>query len=79
VFSVRVDVPVLARQALKRSSHGPLATRFGWKLTREGPAEATDRRAMASAPVSRTTRRRIAGELSGSTLKACLEMVFTPA
>src|ERR1700682_4913956 len=69
-----MDVLVLARQALNRSSHGPFAASFGWKWTAEGPGGG------ARAATRGRVRPRIADDLAAaplSTAKTCLEVGVT--
>src|ERR1700682_4123441 len=75
-----MDVLVLARQALNRSSHGPFAASFGWKWTAEGPVAAAGRSARARAATRGMVRPRIADDLAAaplSTAKTCLEVGVT--
>src|SRR5260370_40703590 len=80
VFSLSADWPTLARQAFKRSNHGPVAASFESILSWEGFAGALGRAAMARAPTSDTARRRIAGDLTAeraSAAKVCSEPAVT--
>jgi hypothetical protein len=54
---------VLARHALKRTSQGPLATRFGLSWTGVESADAAGRSAIPTAPISASVRRHIGFDL----------------
>src|SRR5438094_274272 len=82
VSSETAGTPVLARQVLKRSSHGPAATSLVERWTcDEAALGRAGSVATTAAPRSATVRRRLAADLraaSAIVAKTCFEVPATP-